>query len=153
MSPSIPNSQFELRELMASDREAWTKARCTLWPDCSIEQAAIEVAVIVDDVDQIAFGVFDGRDLVGFAEYSLHPHAIGCGPGPVAYLEGWWVAESVRRQGIGRMLVDAGIAWGRKKDCREMASDTWVDNVASDCAHRALGFESIEQLIHYRRSI
>jgi len=148
-----PRHQFDIRALHADDRAPWVDARCRLWSDCSPTQALAEVERILRDGDQLAVGAFESDALIGFAEYSLHPHAIGCATGPVAYLEAWWVAEDYRRSGVGRKLVDAGVAWGRSKGCSELASDTWIDNVASDGAHRALGFEAVERLIHYRRSI
>jgi len=148
-----PINQLVIRALHADDRAAWVDARCRLWSDCSPTQALAEVKRILMDGDQLAVGAFDRDALVGFAEYALHPHAIGCTTGPVAYLEAWWVADDYRRSGVGRKLVDAGVAWGQSKGCTELASDTWVDNAASDAAHRSLGFEAVERLIHYRRSI
>jgi len=153
MPESDLSSGVVIRALNESDQKAWVAARCRLWADCSPEQAAAEVVRILDDDDQLAIGAFDRETFVGFAEYSLHPHAIGCTTGPVAYLEAWWVADSHRRVGVGRMLIDAGVSWGQSKGCSELASDTWIDNTISDAAHRSLGFEAIDRLIHYRRTI
>jgi aminoglycoside 6'-N-acetyltransferase I len=32
-----------------------------------------------------------------------------------------------------------------------MASDPWLDNVASQTAHEALGFEVVDRCVHYRK--
>jgi len=105
MPESDLSSGVVIRALNESDQKAWVAARCRLWADCSPEQAAAEVVRILDDDDQLAIGAFDRETFVGFAEYSLHPHAIGCTTGPVAYLEAWWVADSHRRVGVGRMSM------------------------------------------------
>ncbi len=153
MQPGAGKAEVEVRRLTGADAEAWAAQRQALWPDCPPEQSATEMAAIVADARQVAFGAFDGPRLIGFVELSLHPHAIGCGPGPVAYLEGWHVDAGRRRTGIGARLVAAGEAWGRAQGCREIASDTWIDNTGSDAAHRALGFEETDRLIHYRRPL
>ena len=43
--------------------------------------------------------------------------------------------------------------WARSKGCSEMASDTEAHNVASQEAHERLGYERVETIVVYRRSI
>lgn len=146
-------AEIVIRALTLAEADAWAAQRQALWPDCPPAQSASEMAAIVADARQVALGAFDGDRLIGFAELSLHPHAIGCGPGPVAYLEAWRVDDAHRRSGVGARLIAAGEEWGREQGCREIASDTWIDNAGSDAAHRALGFEETERLIHYRKAL
>lgn len=150
---SSTNSEVSIRPLATVDAEAWIAQRHALWPEIPVEQLKAEVEAIADDPRQIALGAFDGEKLIAFAELSIHPHAIGCGLGPVAYLEAWRVDDDYRRQGVGAALIAAGESWSRENGCRELASDTWIDNDASDRAHRALGFEETDRLIHYRKSL
>lgn len=148
------NESVRIRVATIDDAKGWVAMRLSLWPDCERVTARDEMMAILADPQQVAFVADDPQlGLVGFAEYSIHPHAAGCATRPVAYLEGWWVDARVRGRGIGRMLVEAGFDWGRKQGCREMASDTWLDNKASDQAHRALGFVESSRLIHYRRPL
>jgi len=92
--------------------------------------------------------------LVGFAEVDLRSHADGCDPSrPVGYLEGWYVAENYRRQGIGARLLAAAEEWARGLQCAEMASDTWIDNEVSQRSHEALGFEVVDRCVHYRKAL
>ena len=96
----------------------------------------------------------DSGELVGFAEASVRSHADGCDPTyAVAYLEGWFVDEAHRAHGIGANLVKAVEGWARVMGCREFASDTWIDNVTSQHAHEALGFEVVDRCIHYRKTL
>jgi aminoglycoside 6'-N-acetyltransferase I len=49
----------------------------------------------------------------------------------VGYIEGWFVYEALRNRGIGKELMRAAEDWAREHGCREMASDTWIDNEES----------------------
>lgn len=71
----------------------------------------------------------------------------------MAYLEGWYVAPDCRRQGVGTDLVQAAEAWARERGCRELGSDTHIENVVSRQAHRALGFEEGRPVVHFRKAL
>ena len=43
--------------------------------------------------------------------------------------------------------------WGRSRGCRELGSDTALQNAASAAAHRALGFEEVGRLVAFRRAL
>jgi aminoglycoside 6'-N-acetyltransferase I len=91
---------------------------------------------------------------IGFVHVALRSHADQCDMAQrVGFLEGWFVVESRRRQGVGRALVAAAEAWARERGCREMASDTWVDHQLSIDAHAALGYEAVDRCVHFRKAI
>jgi aminoglycoside 6'-N-acetyltransferase I len=71
---------FEVRSVTAADAKEW-----------------VEILLAVTD---------DGAPL-GFAELSIRNVVDGCSTDRVAYLEGWYVVPTTRRQGIGRALVQA----------------------------------------------
>ena len=92
--------------------------------------------------------------LVGFLEVGLRSHADGCDPSrAVGFIEGWYVADGHRHQGIGRKLLTAAENWARVQGCVEMASDTWVDNELSQRVHEALGYAVVDRCVHYRKSL
>jgi aminoglycoside 6'-N-acetyltransferase I len=79
--------------------------------------------------------------LTGFLEVDLRSHADGCDPArPVGYVEGWFVQEKFRKQGVGRELMRAAEGWAHTQGCREIASDALIDNKDSQHAHEALEF-------------
>jgi aminoglycoside 6'-N-acetyltransferase I len=71
----------------------------------------------------------DTGELLGFLEAGLRSFAEGCEPWqPVGYVEGWYVAERYRKQGIGGKLLEAAEEWARRQGCVEMASDALLHN-------------------------
>ena len=92
--------------------------------------------------------------VIGFLEVDLRSHADGCNPvRPVGFIEGWFVAERHRHQGIGKRLVAMAEEWARSKGCAEIASDTWIDNEVSQRVHEALGYEVVDRCVHYRETL
>jgi aminoglycoside 6'-N-acetyltransferase I len=95
----------------------------------------------------------DGARAVGFAELNIRPYAEGCTSDRVAYLEGWYVRPEARRRGLGAALIAAAERWALGWGCSELASDALYDNTVSHAAHRALGFEEVETIRCFRKSL
>jgi aminoglycoside 6'-N-acetyltransferase I len=92
--------------------------------------------------------------LTGFIQAGLRSHADGCDiTHPVGFIEGWFVHESFRKQGIGKALMRSGEDWARQQGCLEIASDTWIDDELSIDAHQALGFEIVDRCVHFRKPL
>jgi aminoglycoside 6'-N-acetyltransferase I len=126
--------------------------RAALWPEQDAQELASELDRFLADPTQVAFVAQrdDGR-LCGFAEASIRKFANSNDESPCAFLEGWWVDEDVRRNGIGRALVAAVEDWARAQGFSELGSDALLDNVDSHRAHRALGFEERERVVYFRK--
>lgn len=131
-----------------------------LWPEASVSEHTQELAPLLagkapGNLPAIILLAQepDGR-VVGFIEVGLRSHADGCDPSrPVGYIEGWYVASACRRKKVGARLVAAAEEWARHQGCIEMASDTWLDQVGSQRAHEALGFEVVDRCVHYRKHL
>jgi aminoglycoside 6'-N-acetyltransferase I len=94
----------------------------------------------------------DGK-LGAFIEAGTRKYADGALSSPVGYLEGWYVDEDLRGQGIGKALMQAAEDWARSLGITEMASDTWLDNEISIKAHLAAGYEEVERLVHFLKTL
>jgi len=94
------------------------------------------------------------KSLLGFIEVGQRSHADSCDPAlPVGYVEGWYVAEGNRHQGIGKQLMAAAEEWARQQGCVEMASDADIDNALSEQAHTSLGFSVVQRVILFRKAL
>lgn len=131
-----------------------------LWPSSSTEEHAQELRLLLPGTAALtmphAILVAEASEgtLVGFLEVDLRSHADGCDPAqPVGYMEGWYVTENYREQGVGRKLLAAAENWARSHNCIEMASDALIDNELSQRAHDALGFEVVDRCVHYRKKL
>jgi GNAT superfamily N-acetyltransferase len=91
--------------------------------------------------------------IVGFVELTRRRYAEGCSTTPVGFLEGWYVVPEYRRRGVGRALVAASEAWAASLGCKEFASNALADNDMSTKAHTSLGFEEVEVIRCFRKSL
>jgi aminoglycoside 6'-N-acetyltransferase I len=149
-----------VRLAQLSDRTGLAKMRASLWPKASFEDHLREIDASFGNVPTatlpsatLVSGDHDGT-LIGFLEIGLRSHADGCDPiRPTGYVEGWFVDEAFRNQGIGKQLMRAAEAWARSHGCLEMASDVLIDNPGSQRAHEALGFEVVDRCVHFRKNL
>jgi len=146
---------MKIRQVRLEDSDNWLSMRLTLWPETSPVQHRKEMEMVMSKSDRYVVFVCEERrnDLVGFAEVSLREWAEGCLSSPVGYLEGWYVAEEFRGQGIGRALLSASEDWARSKGCTEMASDTDFRNKESEAAHKKLGYEIVGRVVAFRKDL
>ena len=91
---------------------------------------------------------------VGFAQCQLrHDYVEGTSSSPVGYLEGIYVAEDFRKQGIAKEMLAACEAWAREQGCREFASDCELDNEESLRFHKKLGFQEANRIICFTKPL
>jgi len=147
-----------IRTPEASDRDQLAALHLLLWPECSLEEEKHAVDALrstgMSETLPAAVFVAEAHDslIIGFLEVGLRSHADGCDPAhPVGFVEGWFVLEANRKQGVGRALMQAAEHWARQKGAIEMASDSWITHEDSHRAHEALGFEVVDRCVHFRK--
>jgi len=147
---------MRIRPLELRDRGAWAAMRAALWPEADPDELAHETLQHFAGA-RSADEVFVAEDvtgrLLGFLELSLRPHAEGCLSSPVPYIEAWYVAAEARGAGTGQALMEAAENWARLRGFSEIASDAMLENEASHAAHRAIGFEEVERIVCFRKSL
>lgn len=145
-----------VRPVRPEDSAAWLRMRHALWPDESNDHA-LEIerffAARLREPLAVLFAVDEHDRPLGFAELNIRTYAEDCDTDRVAYLEGWYVEPSARRQGVGGALVAAAEDWGRAQGCTEFASDALLDNAVSAAAHLALGFEETVLLRCFKKRL
>ena len=153
-------SDIQIRLAQPSDCDQLASMHAALWPSTSTEEHAREISAILAGTFPLTMPLIilvaeaSDRKLVGFLEVDLRSHADGCNPArPVGFVEGGYIIEGQRHRGIGQRLIEAAEEWARSQGCREMASDTWIDNEGSQRAHEALGYEVVDRCVHYRKTL
>lgn len=145
-----------IRPVEPADAAAWERMRTALWPDGSGSHAA-DIARFFsphrNEPLEVLLACSGSGAPLGFVELSIRPFAAGCTSDRVAFVEGWYVEPDRRRRGVGAALMRAAEEWGRANKCTELGSDTQIWNESSIEAHRALGFEEVERLVAFRKSL
>ena len=145
---------LQIRRASSADRAEWLRMRKILWDDCPDEQQVREMAeILASETEEVFLAERPDDGLCGFVEASIRPWAIGCDSTPVGYIEGWYVDEDVRREGVGRALIEAAEVWARSKGCRQMASTAELWNHISHQAHGALGYEETGRLVLFKKDL
>ncbi|MEW6125474.1 MAG: aminoglycoside 6'-N-acetyltransferase [Acidobacteriota bacterium] len=144
-----------IRPLQESDKSEWLRLRHRLWPDASLDELAAEVNDYQGEDAKTIVLVCERESggLQGMLEVSIRAYAEGCNTNHVGYLEGWYVDVDVRRQGVGRALVEAAENWAIAQGCTEMASDTEIDNLLSQKAHAQIGYAEVERIVCFKKDL
>ena len=151
-----PASTYSVRPITASltDDVSWARLRNELWPDCPPERHAVEKQLYLRSPGIVLFAVDENDHAFAFAEVSLRTSPVtGSSAALTPYLEGWYVAAEWRSRGIGAALIECACEWARNAGYAALASDTEIDNAASQAAHQRLGFREIERTITYLRPL
>ncbi len=146
--------ELQITAPRGADDPAWLRLRSQLWPQVSEAEHRRDMASALARGHFVRLALGAGGTALGLVEASRRVDYVnGTESSPVGFLEGLFVAAGSRRQGIARVLVDSVAAWALAGGCRELASDSLLDNSAAHAAHRALGFEETERVVYFRRCL
>jgi len=143
-----------IRKAEIKDLPILAELACQLWPDHAVEEMQVEFAEIIAKPDAALFLAYMEETAVGFAQCQLrYDYVEGTESSPVGYLDGIYVAEGYRKQGIARELLFACEIWAKEKGCTEFASDCELDNTQSLQFHLNVGFEEANRIICFTKKI
>lgn len=121
-----------------------------LWPEHDFDELYEETKVSKD----FYFGYLFDDKLVGFTQVSIrYDYVNGSTTSPVGFLEGIYVVEGYRNQGIGKALLDYSSQFLKEKGCKELGSDALIDNTISHKFHEKMGFKEVERVVCYIRKL
>lgn len=143
---------IQMKPVLQNELSLLSSLAQNLWPHHTQEELCAEFAEYL--ASGAIFAAWEKENMIGFAQCSLrHDYVEGCSESPVGYLEGIFVLEDYRRQGISRRLLSACEEWAGKQGCREFASDCELDNSRSLTFHLACGFEEANRIICFRKTL
>lgn len=143
-----------IRQMQAADIDALVDLALELWPDHGWEEMGSEMAPLLVAEDAAVFGWREGGRWEAFAQCQLrHDYVEGCETSPVGYLEGIFVREPLRGQGVAKALLGACEAWAKEQGCTEFASDCELSNEDSLRFHLAAGFQEAGRIICFTKRL
>lgn len=90
---------------------------------------------------------------IGFIEVSLRNIVDGVLGGPVGYIEGLYLEPDFRSKGYGEALISQAIEWFKSKGCKQIATDTEIDNISAQMYFEKLGFNRKWTIVQYLKDI
>ncbi|WP_042474177.1 aminoglycoside 6'-N-acetyltransferase [Bacillus ndiopicus] len=125
-----------------------------LWPDNEVSSLKIEIEELLQKDDALVVLAYDAERAIGFAQCQLrYDYVEGTETSPVGYLEGVYVEEEARLQGVAKNLIAACEEWAHKQGCVEFASDCELNNEESLKMHLQLGFIEANRIICFTKKI
>lgn len=141
-----------IRKACPSDLNTIAKLALKLWPGHEEAELKEELSEILSKPDAAFFLAENEGEAVGFSQCQLrYDYVEGTESSPVGYLEGIFVDEACRRQGIARGLLAACQDWAREQGCQEFASDCELSNLESLAFHLRLGFVEANRIICFTK--
>lgn len=142
-----------IRKALPTDSGDLAQLASRLWEHDPADLAE-EFAQLTASDEAACFLAFKGESAVGFAQCQLrHDYVEGCDTSPVGFLEGIYVEEASRNQGVARALLHACEDWARSIGCTEFGSDCEIDNHASLAWHLKAGFEEVNRTIWFAKKL
>ena len=143
-----------IRKAARHDLFILSELACRLWPDHAPDEMQADLAEIMAKPDSAFFLATNEEIPIGFAQCQLrHDYVEGTSLSPVGYLEGIYVADGCRKQGIARALLAACETWAKEQGCSEFASDCELVNTESLHFHLNVGFEEANRIICFVKKI
>lgn len=141
-------------EVREEHLEQWTRLGVMLWPGHSFAELRESFLQILRSPKETAFLCRVGQDYAGFINVSFRVDYVeGSESSPTGYVEGIYVKELYRRQGIAKRLLEQGEAWALSRGCTQMGSDIEADNGGSYEFHTKAGFQEANRLICFIKDI
>ena len=143
-----------IQEATVQEAKAAAELALILWPDKALETFIQEMTELIMHPEAAIMLAYNAKEAVGFAQCQLrHDYVEGTSTSPVGYLEGLYVKEAFRKQGMARELTRACEEWAKEKGCREFASDCELENGESINMHLRLGFREANRVVCFTKKL
>ena len=143
-----------IRKATMNDLPRLTELALALWPDNAVDTMYYDLGTIMTAGESVFFLAYREDEAVGFAQCQLrHDYVEGTDSSPVGYLEGIYVTQNCRKQGIAKALLAACENWAKAQGCNEFASDCELTNTQSLQFHLNMGFREANRIICFTKKL
>lgn len=145
---------MRIEQANQTNLDAVTDLALKLWPEHEWTELRDEFEeLLASKKDKVYLAAIEDS-YIGFLHMSLRfDYVEGSSSSPVGYVEGIYVDENHRNQGVSRNLAEAGEAWAMSLGCKEIGSDTGWDNLASQSFHQKIGFREAGRIVAFIKEI
>lgn len=136
------------------DFDEWLDLALKLWSDDSAKMQETLTAIL-QSPREAGFLVRDNDGCaIAFMNLSLrYEYVPDATQSPVAYVEGIYVKDEYRKQGVGTALIQYAEQWALEQRCVELASDALIENTASYEFHTKIGFREVERVVFFIKPV
>jgi len=143
-----------IRKATVTDLEEVTNLALKLWPDNNRDSLRSELQDLIESEKDVIYISLVDNCCVGFIQVSIrYDYVEGSNSSPVGYIEGIFIEENHRNKGISKELVRQGEEWSKSLGCSEIASDTELNNLASQEFHKRIGFKEAGRIVAFIKEI
>jgi aminoglycoside 6'-N-acetyltransferase I len=145
---------MEIEAFSAKNIKHLTELALELWTDGDFEEELNYYKNLLGSESDICYLAKAQDNYIGFIHLSIRNEYVEGGTDfPIAYIEGLYVKPNYQNLGIGKKLAKMGEDWGRKKGCKQAASDAELDNWASINFHKKIGFEEVNRVVCFVKEL
>lgn len=143
-----------IRRAEQNDAKTAAALAAKLWDTHTAEALEPELRALLSNEAAAVFLAYAEERAAGFAQCQLrYDYVEGTHTSPVGYLEGIYVEEALRGQGLAARLLQACETWARAKGCTEFASDCTLENHSSFQFHLHAGFQEANRIICFTKAL
>ncbi|MFY0698813.1 MAG: GNAT family N-acetyltransferase [Balneola sp.] len=145
---------MQIKELTSENAEHLAHLFVELWPECTFETEFEYCKQILEKENQTAFLAIENGEYIAFAYLSLRNDFVeGATSYPIAYLEGIYVKETYRKNGVASELIQRAEQWAEEKGSSQLASDVEINNEKSIRFHNKSGFQEENRIVCFIKDL
>lgn len=148
------NGDISIQPVQPEHHAEWLRLRQAIYTSVDQEFHRQEMQLFFDDATKECFlALVQPSKACAMLEVSLRNTVDGCLTSPVGYIEGIYVEPDHRGAGLARRLIQLAEAWFRQQGCREMATDSELEDTAAQRFHEHNGFQETFRIVEYRKDL
>ena len=144
---------MEIKKATKNEIEQVANLAVKMWDSSTVEELTADFEEFINNGGAVFLAYRDNK-AIAFAQCGLRRDYVeGTESSPVGYLEGIFVVEDERMQGVAKQLLNAYQDYAKEQGCTEFASDCELDNEESLRFHLKMGFAETNRIICFTKKL